>query len=153
VAEFSSEEVAAAERFLQTLRNPWQAGRATARKCAPLLLREMRDLGWPSIREVDQRLLEGDILRNTEGAKSPAHILPKWIRDLRVYSAVVEQGRPHPGAAAGMCARHPSFPEGDCSPCRLEERRRGQRGDSGPASVNGAELLARLRAGASGTSS
>ncbi|MFH9439507.1 hypothetical protein [Streptomyces rochei] len=151
--EFSIEDIAAAERFLQTLRKPWQAGRATARRCAPLLLREMRELGWPSIREVDQPLLEQEILKNTEGAKSPAHILPKWIRDLRLYSVVAKHGRRASGPGAGMCARHPNFAEGDCSPCRLEARRRTRPEGSGPAPVNGAELLARLRAGASDTAS
>ncbi|WP_345666240.1 hypothetical protein [Streptomyces venetus] len=150
---FTPEEVAAAERFLQMLRKPWQAGRATARKNAPLLLQEMRELGWPSIHEVDQQLLERDILRNTEGARSPAHILPKWIKDLRLYGVVLEQGCPRPDSTAAMCTRHPNFPDGDCSPCRLEERRRSQSVDSGSAPANGAELLARLRAGASGTSS
>ncbi|MEW1685428.1 hypothetical protein [Streptomyces sp. NPDC093594] len=152
-AEFSPEDIAAAERFLQTLRKPWALGLASARKCAPLLLREMQGLGWPSIHEVDRDLLERDILRNTEGAKSPAHILPKWIKDLRLYSVVAKQGRPNPDRAARMCACHPNFPEGDCSPCRLEERRRDQRDGSGPAPVNGAELLARLRAGVSGAAS
>ncbi|MEU0852530.1 hypothetical protein ABZ387_31880 [Streptomyces flaveolus] len=152
-AEFSPEDIAAAERFLQTLRKPWALGLASARKCAPLLLREMQGLGWPPIHEVDHDVLERDILRNTEGAKSPAHILPKWIKDLRLYSVVTKQGRSGPGRAAGMCDRHPNFPEGDCSPCRLEERRRDQRKGSGLAPVNGAELLARLRAGSSDTAS
>lgn len=151
--EFSPEDIAAAERFLQTLRQPWALGLASARKCAPLLLREMQGLGWPSIHEVDRDLLERDILKNTEGAKSPAHILPKWIKDLRLYSVVAKQGRPGPDQASQMCARHPNFPKGDCSPCRLEERRRDQRESSGLPPVNGAELLARLRAGASGTAS
>ncbi|MEV4044241.1 hypothetical protein [Streptomyces sp. NPDC049744] len=152
-AEFSPEEIAAAERFLQTLRKPWQAGRATARKCAPLLLREMRELGWPPIGEVDQPVLEQEILKHTEGAKSPAHILPKWIKDLRLYSVVIKHGRPASGPAVGRCARHPNFAEGDCSPCRLEARRRAQPEGAGPAPVNGAELLARLRAGVSDTAS
>ncbi|MGW4551744.1 hypothetical protein ACWEN4_36190 [Streptomyces violaceorubidus] len=152
-AEFSPEDIAAAERFLQTLRKPWALGLASARKCAPLLLLEMQGLGWPSIHEVDRDVLERDILRNTEGAKSPAHILPKWIKDLRLYAVVAKQGPSGPGRAAGMCERHPNFRDGDCSPCRLEERRRVQREGSGPAPVNGAELLARLRAGASDTAS
>ncbi|MFF4699974.1 hypothetical protein [Streptomyces chattanoogensis] len=45
------------------------------------------------------------------------------------------------------CMRHPAFNEGDCAPCRLAERERLQRGQSEPAAVDGAGLLARLRAG------
>lgn len=46
-----------------------------------------------------------------------------------------------------MCERHSAFVAGDCSPCRLAERERSQRGKSEPAGVDGAGLLARLRAG------
>ncbi|MDN3262859.1 hypothetical protein QWJ26_24245, partial [Streptomyces sp. CSDS2] len=46
-----------------------------------------------------------------------------------------------------MCARHPAFMEGDCPRCRLAERERQQRSASEPAPVDGAGLLARLRAG------
>ncbi|MFE5482982.1 hypothetical protein [Streptomyces sp. NPDC056527] len=99
VAEFSRTDLAAAARFLQTMRRPWQAGRATAVKHAPLLLRTMHEQGWPSIQEVDPGLLEDDILRYTEGARSLAHVLPKWIRDLRLFSQVA--GRPGGTGANG----------------------------------------------------
>ncbi|MGW8730587.1 hypothetical protein ACWGNF_31675 [Streptomyces sp. NPDC055808] len=46
-----------------------------------------------------------------------------------------------------MCAHHPAFPADDCPQCRLAERERQQRGGSEPAAVDGAGLLARLRAG------
>lgn len=53
---------------------------------------------------------------------------------------------PQPAAPSGppMCARHPAFKDGDCSPCRKEERARREKSEPGP--VDGAGLLARLRA-------
>ncbi|MFB7584615.1 hypothetical protein [Streptomyces hydrogenans] len=54
--------------------------------------------------------------------------------------------RPAP-AGPPMCAQHPAFVEGDCPRCRLAERERQQRQASEPASIDGAGLLARLRAG------
>jgi hypothetical protein len=42
--EFSDEEIRRAEHFLQQMKR-WQAGAATARKCAPRLLRAMRNTG------------------------------------------------------------------------------------------------------------
>lgn len=52
-------------------------------------------------------------------------------------------GRP----ALEMCKHHPAFEAGDCPQCRLAERERQQRGPSEPGSIDGAGLLARLRAG------
>lgn len=144
--EFSPRDIAEAERFLQTLRKPWGAGRATARKCAPLLLGELRELGWPSIHEVDRQLLEAEILRNTEFAKSAAHILPKWIKDLRLYSVVTARARPRAAAAGGkeMC-RKPghgggAFPADDCPRCVTEARPRREDG----AKLDTASLIAAL---------
>ncbi|MGW7433308.1 hypothetical protein ACWGIN_27680 [Streptomyces sp. NPDC054861] len=90
--EFPPEDLAAAERFLQTMRRPWQAGKATAVKHAPLLLRTMAEQGWPDIHKVDHQVLQDDILRYTAGARSLAHLLPKWIKDLRLYSVVAGRG-------------------------------------------------------------
>ncbi|MEU2076637.1 hypothetical protein [Streptomyces sp. NPDC013489] len=45
------------------------------------------------------------------------------------------------------CERHPSFEAVDCLRCAAEERERRQRGNSEPAPVDGAGLLARLTAG------
>jgi hypothetical protein len=56
---------------------------------------------------------------------------------------------PKPVRAAadpGVCGQHPTFVEGDCSPCRIAERRRSQHPSSEPAGVDGAALLARLMA-------
>jgi hypothetical protein len=88
--EFSREQMREAEVFLQQMQR-WQAGAATARKSAPMLLRAMRTQGWPSIsdlNETDRQLLEDDIFKNTVGADSWVKCLPNWVRDLRLYSAV-----------------------------------------------------------------
>ncbi|WP_449352747.1 hypothetical protein [Streptomyces shaanxiensis] len=69
----------------------WQAGAATARKCAPRLLRAMRTQGWPELADMDTQqkaLLENDVLKNTGGATSWTKCLPGWVDDLRLYSKV-----------------------------------------------------------------
>lgn len=102
-AEFSPEEISSAERFLQQMQR-WQAGAATARRCAPRLLRAMRKQGWPSLAEMDdtqRRLLEDDIFKNTGGAVSWSKCLPGWVEDLRLYAAVRPQNGPA-GAAGGV---------------------------------------------------
>ncbi|MFF7566627.1 hypothetical protein ACFZB4_42560 [Streptomyces pseudovenezuelae] len=152
--EFSPADLAEAEKFLQTLPRPWGAGRATARKCAPLLLREMREVEWPSIHEVDRQMLAKEILRNTEGARSVAHILPKWIKDLRLYSVVAAQARPKRNAGGREMCHKPghgggAFPVGDCPTCMQESRPRGE----GPAPVDTAALISLLRGGQSGGAS
>lgn len=53
--------------------------------------------------------------------------------------------RPAPAGPA-KCAQHPTFVAGDCPRCRRAEREQ-QRGASQPAGIDGASLLARLRAG------
>ncbi|MFH9821384.1 hypothetical protein [Streptomyces sp. NPDC017230] len=88
--EFSSEEITAAEDFLQQMQH-WQAGAATARRCAPRLLRTMHKQGWPSLHGADddyQRLLEAEVLKNTGGATSWVKCLPGWVEDLRRYALV-----------------------------------------------------------------
>lgn len=152
-AEFSPEDIQAAEGFLQRLKRPWNAGRATARKYAPLLLRVMTEQGWPSMRELtdaDRALLEQELTKNPDGITRHSNVLPKRIADLSLYDVVrasrSSSGRPEP--AEGMCVRHPAFRDGDCAPCRQAERERAQRGRSEPRRVSGggAALLARLRA-------
>ncbi|MFJ3673786.1 hypothetical protein ACIPSE_45825 [Streptomyces sp. NPDC090106] len=154
--EFAAGDLAEAERFLQTLPKPWGAGRGTARKCAPLLLAEMRETGWPSIHEVDQQMLAREILRNTTGARSVAHILPKWIKDLRLYSVVLAEARPEKAAGAGgreMCHKPGhgggAFPAGDCPSCVQESRPRRE----GPAQLDMSAMLSALRGGQSGGTS
>ncbi|MER7577492.1 hypothetical protein [Streptomyces sp. NPDC126514] len=95
--EFPAEELRAAARFLEGMQR-WQAGAATARRCAPRLLRAMRAQGWPELADMDdaQRvLLEADILKNTGGATSWTKCLPGWVDDLRRYAMVRKQSSPH----------------------------------------------------------
>ncbi|MFG2236133.1 hypothetical protein ACGFNX_40125 [Streptomyces sp. NPDC048723] len=76
-------------------------------------------------------------------------VKPSWksIEDAMTWPEAPQASVPKQRSGPAMCERHPAFEEGDCSPCRLAERERQQRQGSEPASVNGADLLARLRAG------
>jgi hypothetical protein len=151
VAEFPLEDLQAAERLLQTLKKPWHAGRMTAQKEAPRLLAVMRDQGWPAVRELsdrDRQLLERELTKNPEGVTRYSQVLPKRIADLLLYEVVSTPGRSARAEVPdGTCLRHPAFREDDCAPCRAAERDRKQRGNSEPKPVDGAGLLARLRAG------
>ncbi|MFF9757421.1 hypothetical protein ACF1FC_32420 [Streptomyces sp. NPDC014344] len=110
-AEFSPEEITAAEDFLQQMQR-WQAGAATARRCAPRLLRTMRKQGWPSLVGMDDEqraLLEAEVLKNTGGAASWTKCLPGWVEDLRRYALVRPRitaaragGSPRSAAARGV---------------------------------------------------
>lgn len=98
--EFSPEETAAAVDFLQQMQR-WQAGAATARSCAPKLLRTMREQGWPSLVGADAgylALLEAEVFKNTGGAASWTKCLPGWVRDLRRYALVAPQSTPAPAS-------------------------------------------------------
>ncbi|MEZ0163038.1 hypothetical protein AB8850_35360, partial [Streptomyces griseorubens] len=102
--EFSAEETAAAVDFLQQMQR-WQAGAATARSCAPKLLRTMREQGWPSLVGADAgylALLEAEVLKNTGGAASWTKCLPGWVRDLRRYALVRPQATPAPASSSGQ---------------------------------------------------
>ncbi|MER7841800.1 hypothetical protein ABTY98_39425 [Streptomyces sp. NPDC096040] len=88
--EFTDEQLRGAAAFLAGMQR-WQAGAATARRCAPRLLRAMRDQGWPLLADLDdagRALLEADVLKNTAGAASWAKCLPGWVDDLRLYAMV-----------------------------------------------------------------
>ncbi|SEF18985.1 hypothetical protein [Streptomyces sp. Ag109_O5-10] len=88
--EFTDEQLRNAAAFLASMQR-WQAGAATARRCAPRLLRAMRDQGWPLLADLDdagRALLEADVLKNTQGAASWAKCLPGWVDDLRLYAKV-----------------------------------------------------------------
>lgn len=120
--QFSDEEIAAAAGFLQQMKR-WQAGAATARKCAPRLLRTMRKQGWPLLAELDEdqlALLETEILKNTGGAKSWTKCLPGWVEDLRLF----ERARSRPVAAQGAdrrepCPDHPGRYRVGCIDCAM----------------------------------
>ncbi|OYP10145.1 hypothetical protein CFC35_41640 [Streptomyces sp. FBKL.4005] len=150
-AEFSPEEIRAAERFLQRMRR-WQAGRATARRCAPRLLRAMRDQGWPRLAEMDDALLallEAEVLKNTGGALSWEKCLPGWIDDLRLFELVQPRVKGD-GPGREMC-RKPghgggAFPADDCGECRREARA----GREGPSRIDTAALIKKLHDGRDG---
>ncbi|MEV0696209.1 hypothetical protein AB0I73_41020, partial [Streptomyces sp. NPDC050388] len=77
----------------------WQAGAATARRCAPKLLATMRKQGWPPLAGLDaddRGLLEAEVLKNTGGAASWTKCLPGWVQDLRRYALVRPQPAPAP---------------------------------------------------------
>lgn len=133
---FPQEETAAAARFLQQMKR-WQAGAATARKCAPRLLRAMRAQGWPALAELDEEhlgLLEAEILKNTGGAVSWSRCLPGWVDDLRLYERVKPRPRREQQQTANVC-RKPghgggAFLADDCGECRAEAGRVAREGAS-----------------------
>ena len=120
--QFTAEEIAAAAAFLQQMKR-FSAGAATARKCAPRLLRTMRKQGWPELAELDEdqlALLEAEILKNTGGAKSWIKCLPGWVEDLRLY----ERARSRSVAAQGTdrrepCPDHPARYRIGCIDCAM----------------------------------
>ncbi|MEU1853737.1 hypothetical protein ABZ499_31855 [Streptomyces sp. NPDC019990] len=104
--EFSAEEITAAVDFLQQMQR-WQAGAATARSCAPKLLRTMCEQGWPPLVGADAgylALLEAEVLKNTGGAASWTKCLPGWVRDLRRYALVRPQTTPAPASSVRPAA-------------------------------------------------
>ncbi|GHJ18881.1 hypothetical protein [Streptomyces albus] len=133
---FTQEETAAAARFLQQMKR-WQAGAATARKCAPRLLRAMRAQGWPALAALDEEhlgLLEAEILKNTGGAVSWSRCLPGWVDDLRLYERVKPRPRREQQQTADVC-RKPghgggAFLADDCGECRAEAGRVAREGAS-----------------------
>ncbi|MGW1270081.1 hypothetical protein [Streptomyces sp. NPDC002491] len=118
--EFTAEELRAAAAFLEGMQR-WQAGAATARRCAPRLLKAMRAQGWPALKGLDDErraLLEAEILKNTRGAVSWTKCLPGWVDDLRLYERV----RSRPGAGAGgreRCPEHPHRYRIGCVECAM----------------------------------
>ncbi|MCX4665049.1 hypothetical protein [Streptomyces uncialis] len=111
--EFSADDLAAAANFLQRMQL-WQAGRATARRCAPRLLRAMRVQGWPPLASMDgeqRAVLEADIFKNTGGATSWVKCLPGWVDDLCLYRkparAAAPSGGPAPQDVAALRAACP----------------------------------------------
>jgi hypothetical protein len=79
-------------------------------------------------------------------------VKPSWkiLEDAMTWHEAPQRSLPAPRpapAGPAKCGQHPTFPEGDCPRCRLDERERQQRSSSEPAAVDGAGLLARLRAG------
>ncbi|MFD8261599.1 hypothetical protein ACFV19_22275 [Streptomyces griseoluteus] len=86
----------------------WQAGGATAKRCAPRLLRAMRAQGWPELATMDaaqREALEADVLKNTGGAESWSKCLPGWVDDLRRYTMVRPRTVSTGAAGADAAAR------------------------------------------------
>ncbi|MEU6996629.1 hypothetical protein ABZ953_39000 [Streptomyces sp. NPDC046465] len=103
--KFAAEEIAEAERFLQCMKRH-QAGAASSRKLAPLLLGLMAAQDWPKITGLDkqqQELLEADIFKNTGGAVSWASCLPGWIKDLRRYEFARAAQKSAAGGSVPWC--------------------------------------------------
>jgi hypothetical protein len=147
-AAFSDEEIAAAVAFLQELPDPWEVGEDDARRIIPKLLAQMRRKEWPAFPETDHKALTACLTANPGGINNHVSILEtKRIPNLPAYSRAAGRSRRRDAKPAeGMCARHPNWPEDDCMSCQNEERARRQRPRSKPAPVDGAGLLARLRA-------
>ncbi|GAA3140247.1 hypothetical protein [Streptomyces echinatus] len=118
--DFGPAELSEAAAFLQHMKR-WQAGAATARRCAPRLLRAMREQGWPALTGLDDEhrvLLETEILKNTRGAVSWTKCLPGWVDDLRLYDRV----RPRLAGGAGgreRCPDHPARYRAGCVECAM----------------------------------
>ncbi|WP_448334005.1 hypothetical protein [Streptomyces sp. DSM 41534] len=146
---FSAEEIAAAAGLLQELPDPWVIGEDDARRIAPKLLTQMRRKEWPTLPKTDHKALTACLTANPGGINNHVSILEnKRIPNLPAYRRAAGRSRRSAAQPAeGMCARHPNWPEDDCMSCQTEERARRKRPRSEPATVDGAGLLARLRAG------
>lgn len=119
--QFTAEELAAAAAFLQQMKR-WQAGAATARRCAPRLLRTLRKQGWPSLAELGEEqtaLLETEILKNTGGAKSWTKCLPGWVEDLRLYDRVRARAAAQGADGRERCPDHPGRYRVGCIDCAM----------------------------------
>ncbi|MFH8797560.1 hypothetical protein [Streptomyces sp. NPDC017941] len=119
--DFSREEITAAERFLQQTKR-WQAGAATARKCALPMLRTMRAQGWPALSGLDDEhlaLLEAEIFKNTGGATSWRSCLPRWVKDLRLYTQVRAGAAARTGGREEPCPDHPGRYRRGCVDCAM----------------------------------
>ncbi|MBD3550007.1 hypothetical protein [Streptomyces sp. JV180] len=116
--EFAVEEIAAAQDFLQRMER-WQAGLATARKCAPRLLRAMRTQGWPTLTTMDavqRHMLEAEIFKNTGGAASWVKCLPGWVDDLCLYRPPTATA-PAAGPAGGTAPQTAADLRAACPDC------------------------------------
>lgn len=120
--EFSPEEIRVAETLLQQMQR-FPGGAATARKCAPRLLRVTRAQGWPALDAMDDEqraLLEAEIFRNTGGAKSWVKCLPGWIDDLRLYDRARSRSSAVQAAdGREMCPDHPGRYRKGCIDCAM----------------------------------
>ncbi|MFF9607659.1 hypothetical protein ACF1GY_36265 [Streptomyces sp. NPDC014684] len=117
---FAPKDLHAAESFLQDLQPPYHMGAASARKYAPLLLRSMAGQGWPSIHEVDHRLLAREVTRDPAGFKRPSSLVPTRIRDLARYSVVTGAGKSRDCLSGPeRCPDHPARYRKGCMDCAM----------------------------------
>jgi hypothetical protein len=84
-ADYSPQQIANAERFLQLLPAPWNVGRQTARRQAPKLLEAADAQGW----DLDQALV-AELTKNPGGVKNFTAVLKTRIADLPLQAAVAE---------------------------------------------------------------
>ena len=75
---FTVEDLTRAEDFLQTLPEPWAAGRVTARKLAPALLDSAQAQGW----DLDAELVRA-LTANPGAVRSYPKVLALRIADLK----------------------------------------------------------------------
>ncbi|MFD3336152.1 hypothetical protein ACFWV1_26415 [Streptomyces sp. NPDC058700] len=95
---FDEEELAAAVRFLEQLPAPWDHGPADARENAPILLAQMRRVGWPSILEADLPLLTRSTTGNAGGSigNYPALYRARRIPNLKPLRGSTKPAVPRP---------------------------------------------------------
>ncbi|MET9957114.1 hypothetical protein ABZ135_36940 [Streptomyces sp. NPDC006339] len=99
---FAAEDLKAASHFLQRMPAPWTQGRPNAERLAPHLLEAMEAQGWPSIHEVDVRLLAAHVGARPTGVTSPYRLLLRdRIPNLPLFQAVSGSGIPAQGSGSG----------------------------------------------------
>jgi len=127
-----------AEVFARSL--PGDLGRASVARLVPGIVEAVAE-GWTAEALRAYLVRKVDVRRVAEGAVPTLYF--RWLTDRPAPPTAAR-----PAAEADMCERHPAFKAGDCPPCIRAAREQADRTeDTGPAPVDGASLLARLRAG------
>lgn len=126
-----------AEAFARAL--PGSLGRASVARLVPGVVEALAE-GWTPEALRAFLVRKVDVGRVAEGAVPTLYF--RWLHDRPAPPAAAR-----PAAEPDRCERHPAFKAGDCPPCIRAARERAARAeDTGPAPVDGAGLLARLRA-------
>ncbi|WP_354643891.1 hypothetical protein [Kitasatospora camelliae] len=120
--DFSPEQIADAERFLQLLPAPWAVGRQTARRQAPRLLEAITAQGW----DLD-RHLTAELTKNPDRINNYSAVLKTRIADLPLKASVTAMPRKtrteqHGPALPAWC---------EDLDCDAETRRRAHTDDHG----------------------
>ncbi|WP_328923195.1 hypothetical protein [Streptomyces griseoaurantiacus] len=121
-----------AEAFARAL--PGSLGRASVARLVPGVVEALAE-GWTPEALRAFLVRKVDVGRVAEGAVPTLYF--RWLHDRPAPPAAAR-----PAAEPDRCERHPAFKAGDCPPCIRAARAE----DTGPAPVDGAGLLARLRA-------